>query len=254
MMRQTIASLMTILRQALSLLIICALLTVQFSNAANARFISPDDWDPTLPGVGTNRYAYSGNDPVNKSDPSGHTTLSLSEIIGIGIISGLAAAYAAFTGADKNDDGKYNNSPANNLSSAIGSAVNSVGGSDSGGKKEDADGLQAAAGAPDPDEKDKKEKKDDGKPTAQENQANHIFGDKTLAKHNLSDFLKSFSGDKIKATEAITSAVQNQQNTGLLSSLQNGNFVTNVQISGFNVTVSGRVVSGVARVGTAFMP
>uniref|UniRef100_UPI0009DC15F8 RHS repeat-associated core domain-containing protein n=1 Tax=Inquilinus limosus TaxID=171674 RepID=UPI0009DC15F8 len=36
------------------------------------RFISPDWWDPTLPGVGTNRYAYSDNDPINKSDPSGH--------------------------------------------------------------------------------------------------------------------------------------------------------------------------------------
>ena len=31
-------------------------------------------WDPTLPGVGTNRYAYSGNDPVNKSDPNGHNS------------------------------------------------------------------------------------------------------------------------------------------------------------------------------------
>ena len=28
--------------------------------------------DPTLPGVGTNRYAYAGNDPVNKADPNGH--------------------------------------------------------------------------------------------------------------------------------------------------------------------------------------
>ena len=26
----------------------------------------------TIPGVGTNRYAYAGNDPINKSDPSGH--------------------------------------------------------------------------------------------------------------------------------------------------------------------------------------
>ena len=39
------------------------------------RFISPDDWDPTILGVGTNRYAYAFNDPVNKSDPSGHSTL-----------------------------------------------------------------------------------------------------------------------------------------------------------------------------------
>lgn len=36
------------------------------------RFISPDTMDPTLPGVGTNRYAYGQNDPVNKSDPNGH--------------------------------------------------------------------------------------------------------------------------------------------------------------------------------------
>ncbi len=36
------------------------------------RFISPDDWDPVLEGVGTNRYAYAGNDPVNKADNNGH--------------------------------------------------------------------------------------------------------------------------------------------------------------------------------------
>jgi RHS repeat-associated protein len=39
------------------------------------RFISPDSWDPTMPGVGTNRYAYAGNDPINKSDPNGHSIL-----------------------------------------------------------------------------------------------------------------------------------------------------------------------------------
>jgi RHS repeat-associated protein len=38
-----------------------------------ARFISPDWWDPHLKGVGTNRYTYSANDPVNKSDRNGHT-------------------------------------------------------------------------------------------------------------------------------------------------------------------------------------
>jgi RHS repeat-associated protein len=36
------------------------------------RFLSPDPWDPILPGVGTNRYSYSENDPVNKADPNGH--------------------------------------------------------------------------------------------------------------------------------------------------------------------------------------
>ncbi|CAN7490281.1 hypothetical protein LJR235_003295 [Pararhizobium sp. LjRoot235] len=56
----------------LSLLLICSMLSVSFGSAANARFISPDTMDPTMSGVGTNRYAYSGNDPVNKSDPNGH--------------------------------------------------------------------------------------------------------------------------------------------------------------------------------------
>jgi hypothetical protein len=53
-------------------LVICLCLILPSLTAVNARFISPDDWDPTLPGVGTNRYAYSQNDPVNKADPNGH--------------------------------------------------------------------------------------------------------------------------------------------------------------------------------------
>jgi RHS repeat-associated protein len=36
------------------------------------RFMTPDWFDPTSPGVGTNRYAYCFDDPVNCSDPSGH--------------------------------------------------------------------------------------------------------------------------------------------------------------------------------------
>jgi RHS repeat-associated protein len=36
------------------------------------RFLSPDTWDPTLPGVGTNRYAYCMGDPINCRDTSGH--------------------------------------------------------------------------------------------------------------------------------------------------------------------------------------
>jgi hypothetical protein len=60
------------LTRVLSLLLICSMLSVPFGSAANARFISPDTMDPTIEGVGTNRYAYAGNDPVNKSDPNGH--------------------------------------------------------------------------------------------------------------------------------------------------------------------------------------
>ena len=62
----------TIFVKAMSLLLAASLITVTFGSEANARFISPDDWDPTLPTVGTNRYAYSQNDPINKSDANGH--------------------------------------------------------------------------------------------------------------------------------------------------------------------------------------
>jgi RHS repeat-associated protein len=51
-------------------------LNARLYDPALGRFISPDDWDPTLPGVGTNRYAYAGNDPVNKADANGHNWLT----------------------------------------------------------------------------------------------------------------------------------------------------------------------------------
>ncbi|MEO9517086.1 MAG: hypothetical protein ABJH45_08230 [Paracoccaceae bacterium] len=43
-----------------------------FASQASALFIQADWLDPTQPGVGTNRYAYSGNDPVNRFDPNGN--------------------------------------------------------------------------------------------------------------------------------------------------------------------------------------
>jgi RHS repeat-associated protein len=40
------------------------------------RFLSPDTYDPTVAGVDINRYAYALNDPINMSDPSGHSAYS----------------------------------------------------------------------------------------------------------------------------------------------------------------------------------
>lgn len=91
-----VSSLKSALTMAISLFVICAMLTVSLSNVANARFISPDNWDPTMPGVGTNRYAYAGNDPVNKSDPNGHFAF----LAALGCIGGgCEAAISAIAGA-----------------------------------------------------------------------------------------------------------------------------------------------------------
>ncbi|SEM40657.1 ribonuclease domain-containing protein [Xaviernesmea oryzae] len=76
----------------LSNLLVCSLVCVPFGSAANARFIAPDPMDPTIQGVGTNRYAYSGNDPVNKSDQNGHT---FNELFG--------DFFGAFYGQNPND-------------------------------------------------------------------------------------------------------------------------------------------------------
>ncbi|HTV69071.1 MAG TPA: hypothetical protein VMF90_11095 [Rhizobiaceae bacterium] len=61
------------------------------------RFISPDTMDPTMPGVGTNRYSYSLNDPINKSDPNGHTT-AVAEVGLVGAIEGFFSSVVSALG------------------------------------------------------------------------------------------------------------------------------------------------------------
>ncbi|XWN29790.1 MAG: RHS repeat-associated core domain-containing protein [Devosia sp.] len=46
-------------------------LNARYYDPIIARFVQPDTLDPTERGVGINRYAYAGNDPVNFADPSG---------------------------------------------------------------------------------------------------------------------------------------------------------------------------------------
>ena len=47
-------------------------LNARYYDPTLGRFVQPDWWEVTKAGVGTNRYAYSFNDPVNKSDVNGH--------------------------------------------------------------------------------------------------------------------------------------------------------------------------------------
>ena len=68
----------------------------RFYDAHLARFISPDWWDPNKPGVGSNRYAYSEQDPINKSDPNGHVFETAIDALSLSIgINALASDVAA---------------------------------------------------------------------------------------------------------------------------------------------------------------
>ena len=70
-------------------------LNARYMDPAFGRFISPDDWDPVLEGVGTNRYAYAGNDPVNKSDGNGHNYeySGLEVAVGIGVVAEVEVGF-----------------------------------------------------------------------------------------------------------------------------------------------------------------
>ncbi len=82
------------------------------------------------------------------------------------------------------------------------------------------------------------------------NQSNHVFGPKSLGKHKLQSVLDTFKGDKLEAFKALEGETQRLANQGSIKDV----FETVVKVGGHNVTVRGRVVDGVARVGTAFIP
>ncbi len=87
------------LRALLAVLLALSLAAEQAATA-QARFISPDTMDPTLPGVGTNRYSYSDNDPVNKSDPNGHNSDDVTPNDGDNDNDGVGDLFDAWPGVD----------------------------------------------------------------------------------------------------------------------------------------------------------
>ncbi|MCR4265780.1 RHS repeat-associated core domain-containing protein, partial [Nitratireductor sp. ZSWI3] len=94
-------------------------LNARYMDPVFGRFISPDDWDPTLPGVGTNRYAYAQNDPINKSDPSGHDYEFSGFEMSLGLV-GVAEIELGFYSSD--ETGEYGLSLG--VASGIGVAAN----------------------------------------------------------------------------------------------------------------------------------
>jgi hypothetical protein len=88
----------TFLMRSLTAFLIAVVLSLSAGPIAQARFISPDTYDPTMPGVGTNRYAYAQNDPVNKSDPNGHNAIT--DAISSFVSAVVSAISSLFRGAN----------------------------------------------------------------------------------------------------------------------------------------------------------
>jgi RHS repeat-associated protein len=80
----------------------------------------------------------------------------------------------------------------------------------------------------------------------QENDVHHIFG---KADHNLESVEKEFGNAKA-ATQALIKAVQTAVTKGNLT----GDLDITVKVGSTNVTVTGRIIDGVVRIGTAFVP
>ncbi|PZF75504.1 hypothetical protein DK847_18495 [Aestuariivirga litoralis] len=77
-----------------------------------ARFLTPDTWDPDLPGVDTNRYAYAGDDPVNGSDGNGHSYEDSHDSF---------IDHHGLGGGGKNDHSNSSNAPGNDRNRTNGS-------------------------------------------------------------------------------------------------------------------------------------
>jgi RHS repeat-associated protein len=99
-----------------------------------ARFTSADDWDPIdvdaafqgapigwlANAVGTNRYAYAGNDPTNKADPNGHITAdktpnwgtAKSTNIFVEFLRAIASIFSGSAASGANSDYQFSNGSA----------------------------------------------------------------------------------------------------------------------------------------------
>ncbi len=79
------------------------------------------------------------------------------------------------------------------------------------------------------------------------NDLNHIFG---RTKHNLNGFLSSYGNDQSSAYNALQNAIQNHVDANGISGL----YKEVINVGGFEITVKGKVIDGVARIATAFIP
>ncbi|RFP86728.1 RHS repeat-associated core domain-containing protein [Rhodobacteraceae bacterium 63075] len=79
-------------------------LNARYYDPVTGLFLQPDWFEVTEPGVGTNRYSYSFNDPVNLMDPRGNSAENptVADHVMDGIARGFAGLMSAIFGGEDN--------------------------------------------------------------------------------------------------------------------------------------------------------
>jgi len=83
-------------------------------------------------------------------------------------------------------------------------------------------------------------------PVVEENKYNHVFKEK----HNLEELVKTFNGNEETLMNTVQKEVQDYINK---HNINNKIYECDVSINGFVLTIRGKVLNGVARVGTCFI-
>ncbi len=201
-------------------------LNARFYDPMLARFVSPDWWDPNKPGVGTNRYSYSENDPVNKSDANGHETEGgdgpdkggKSEKAGIGHNKGPSTDDSKPTTKQTPETQKQApQKQGATVGRAVGTGVvgTEIGAFVTQGQQQNLSQVHQAIDAA--------RRPDTATPTVTANQAAHMVQDgKINPKHQdhnvaLAAIHNSFNGIKAQTAQAIQNAAQQSHNLGQTS-------------------------------------
>jgi RHS repeat-associated protein len=177
--------------------------------------------DPIGLAGGMNLYGFAAGDPVNFSDPFGLCPWC------IGGVGGVVTGYALarLTGSEYDLKDAAVDFALGAAGAGIVSKLDKINDARRAARAASA-GAQAADRAIDA------------------NKLHHIFG---KASHNLDDVV-SATGSKEATFRAMQTGVQALADAGKLS----GRFEAVVRVGGYDVTVTGRVVDGIARIGTAF--
>jgi RHS repeat-associated protein len=209
-----------------------------------ARFISEDPigWTSGQ----TNNYAYVGGNPINFRDPLGLDAADDVENFSAGFGDALTFGFTRWLRGKLGIDGVNTCSGWYAGGAVTGAVVLVVATAGAGAEAEAAaDGLEALGEEEAIAEGAAAEGAESAPNAIDPNKLNHIFGKAT---HNLGPLLEEFGGSQQAAFNAVQSAAQAAAG-GL-----KGVFEIVVSVGGKLVTVRGRIIDGIARIGSFWIP